>query len=91
MCFTLGYQDEDNVVSTDLPFPKHLALLVVVKNKVRNDSNWRLRGEFELKSNEVVRISIPSVRANELLHSNTYGTQYVLNDTLCCTFDVNLL
>lgn len=89
MCFTLGYQDD--VASTDLSFPKRLTLLVVIKNQIRNDNNIRLRGEFELKSNEVVRISIPSVRADELLRSSTYSVQYVVNDTLCCSFDVELL
>ena len=89
VCFTLGYQDD--VASTDLSFPKRLTLLVVIKNQIRNDNNIRLRGEFELKSNEVVRISIPSVRADELLRSSTYSVQYVVNDTLCCSFDVELL
>lgn len=89
LSFTLGYQDDD-MVSVGLSFPKHLTLLVMVQNQTRNGNNLRLRGEFELKRDEVVRISIPTVRANELLHASTYGIQYVVNDTLCCTFDTEL-
>ena len=89
LSFTLGYQDDD-MVSVGLSFPKHLTLLVMVQNQTRNGNNLRLRGEFELKSDEVVRISIPTVRASELLHASTYGIQYVVNDTLCCTFDTEL-
>lgn len=83
--FTLGRFDD--TVSTQLS--NRLTPFVTLKNQISSDSNLHPRGEFELKSNEVVRISIPSVRVDDLLHLGL-NTQYVVNDTLCCTFDVNL-
>lgn len=82
---------QDGMETTNLPYPKRLTLLVTIINQMRDNNHLQLRGEFELKHNDVVMIEPPYVKVNELLRTNALGIQYVKKDTLCCKFDTKLL
>lgn len=83
-------KNQGDIVSKGLPYPKHITLSITIRNQIRNDNHLQLGGEYELKNNELVRIKMPNVKL-ELLYPDMYGIRYIMNDTLCCTFDTKLL
>ena len=91
--FTLG--SNINMSKCTLPLPRRLCFDVTIKNQVKEQDDMVLGGMFNLTRRGRIEHPHTAHRRSMWISLNHLkllkpDVQYIVNDTLCCKFDVTL-